>query len=388
MKMKNTAMALGAIAAGLSTMYIVDPNQGRRRRAVLRDKMRHAGRNTGDALSVVGRDLRNRAEGMLSIGRRMLRFEREVQPHRLEERARAILGRVVSHPHAIDIRASDGKVTVSGYILEREVAPLLDALRLVAGVHEVENHLEIGRNPSEMPSLQGGRSRPGIVPDVLQRRMSPASRMLIGAGALLLAGYGLQRRDTRGGLLATLGFLAGLRAATNRELRYLIGTGGPAAIRLQNSIEVNAPLEEVFDFFSHFENFPRFMHHIREVSKGEGEVWHWVADGPLGVGVSWDAVVTRFERNHRVSWKSLPGSAISNTGSAWFERTPDGGTRVHILMSYNPPAGALGHALSVLLGADPLRHMDEDLVRLKSLIERGKTSAHGMQVAKEDVAIR
>jgi uncharacterized membrane protein len=48
------------------------------------------------------------------------------------------------------------------------------------------------------------------------------------------------------------------------------------------------------------------------------------------------------------------------------------GTRVHIRMSYNPPAGATGHAVAVALGADPRRQMDGDLLRMKTLIETGK----------------
>jgi uncharacterized membrane protein len=60
-----------------------------------------------------------------------------------------------------------------------------------------------------------------------------------------------------------------------------------------------------------------------------------------------------------------------------------GGTRIQIRLSYNPPAGALGHGVAALLGSDPKRAMDEDLVRFKSLLEDGRTRAHGQTVRRD-----
>lgn len=386
MNWKNASTAIGALAAGATTMFLLDPAQGRRRRAMVRDKMVRAGRVTTDATGVIARDVANRAQGMLAATRSRLRREEDLSPEKIKARARAVLGRVVSHPRAISVDSTDGTLIVSGYILEREVEPLLRALQGVPGVRQVENRLEVGENPAEMPSLQGGRPRPGMVPDILQRRMAPATRVALGGASIALAGYGAGRRDTAGSILAGLGALLGLRAALNMPMRQIFGVWStPAAIRIQNAIEIEAPVDEVFDFFRHFENFPRFMQHIRRVSQGEGGVWRWEADGPLGIGVSWEAVITRVQQNRRISWKSLPGSEIANSGSVWFEETGRGTTRVHIQMCYNPPVGAVGHALTSLLGANPVRQMDADLVRLKSLIERGKTTAHGERVTREEV---
>jgi uncharacterized membrane protein len=55
-------------------------------------------------------------------------------------------------------------------------------------------------------------------------------------------------------------------------------------------------------------------------------------------------------------------------------------------MSYNPPAGALGHAVATLFGSDPKSAMNEDLVRLKSLLETGKTTAKGKEVMQGDLS--
>ena len=81
----------------------------------------------------------------------------------------------------------------------------------------------------------------------------------------------------------------------------------------------------------------------------------------------------------------MPGSQIENSGQVRFDVNPDGSTRITIRMSYNPPAGMVGHAVASLFGADPKREIDDDLVRLKSLFEYGKTRAHGETVRREEL---
>lgn len=388
MELKNMTSALGAAAAGAAAIYLLDPEQGRRRRSLVRDQLVRAGHSVGDNAGVVARDLAHRTQGLVAQQRSRLLSRGDVPPLKLEERARAALGRVVSHPRAISVTALDGTLVVSGYILEQEVEPLLSALKSVPGVKEIDNRLEVGEHPERMPSLQGGRSRPGRMPDLFQRRMAPATRLLLGIGAGGLLAYGLSRRGMLGNILTGVGAMAGLRAASNLPYGRLFGWRGRESVRLQNAIEISAPVEEVFDFFRHFGNFPRFMQHIRRVEKLDEGTWHWEADGPLGITVSWDAVVTRLEPNRRISWKSVQGSEIKQVGTVWFDRVGPNRTRIQVLMGYNPPAGAVGHGVSVLLGANPLRQMDDDLVRLKSIIERGKTSAHGEEVTRDELRAR
>jgi uncharacterized membrane protein len=68
-----------------------------------------------------------------------------------------------------------------------------------------------------------------------------------------------------------------------------------------------------------------------------------------------------------------------------FQSNPDGSTRIDIRLSYNPPAGALGHAIASIFGSDPKHQMEQDLVRFKSLIEEGKATADGKTVTREEV---
>jgi uncharacterized membrane protein len=72
----------------------------------------------------------------------------------------------------------------------------------------------------------------------------------------------------------------------------------------------------------------------------------------------------------------VEGALVENAGVIHFEDMGRGRTRLDIRLSYNPPAGAIGHAFAKLLGADPKRQMDDDLLRFKSLMERGKATGH------------
>ncbi len=98
--------------------------------------------------------------------------------------------------------------------------------------------------------------------------------------------------------------------------------------------------------------------------------------GPAGTEFAWNAVLTEQDRGHRLAWESEPGAEVDQTGTITFEPFRSG-TRVTVHMSYRPPAGAVGHAVASLLGSDPKRQMDQDLARMKSLVERGAMVASG-----------
>ncbi|HJU43923.1 MAG TPA: SRPBCC family protein, partial [Vicinamibacterales bacterium] len=163
------------------------------------------------------------------------------------------------------------------------------------------------------------------------------------------------------------------RAAANVPLRQLLGVGGGRrAVDIQKTIWIAAPVEAVYAFWALFENFPHFMSRVLEVRVSEraAGLSHWRVAGPAGVPVEFDAEVTRAIPNQVLAWRTLPGAPVAHAGIVHFEPEADG-TRVQVRMSYNPPAGWIGHGVASLFGVDPKRSMDEDLVRMKTLIETG-----------------
>jgi uncharacterized membrane protein len=380
----HTLGFINGVMMGAAGMYVLDPDRGRRRRATARDKAVLALREVGDAVDVTARDLSNRARGVAAEAWATIR-RRGVPDVVVEERVRAKLGRVVSHPGSIEVSAQDGVVMLTGPILEAELEQALDAISNVRGVRHVENRLQAHKQAGDVPGLQGGSGRPGERFELMQENWAPATRFLVGVGGAMLALYGFGRRSVPGvGVgLAGVGLLA--RAATNLPARRLAGVSGRRAIDVQKTIRVNAPVDEVYRFWSNLENFPRFMAHVRQVEPTQQGGYRWTVDGPAGAPVSWNAVITEEIPNKVIAWRSEPGSLVSNAGIVRFD-SEDGGTRVHVRLSYSPPAGVAGHAVAVFFGTDPKREMDDDLARFKSLIEVGKTTGRERQVRKEEIA--
>ena len=113
------------------------------------------------------------------------------------------------------------------------------------------------------------------------------------------------------------------------------------------------------------------MSNVQEVRATGTGCSHWKVKGPAGTTAEWDAVVTDQVPNKLLAWKSVEGASVANAGIVRFDRNDDGTTRIEVKLSYNPPGGAMGHAVAALFGADPKRQIDDDLMRVKTLIETG-----------------
>jgi hypothetical protein len=221
----NKGLILGAgLGVGTSLMYLLDPDRGKRRRALLRDKFVWATKKTGEGMEVTARDLSNRARGIAtSIQSRFTSDETDDAV--LIDRVRSKLGRIVSHPGAIEVRAEDGNVTLSGPILEGEVDSLFTCVKRIQGVNEVIDNLEVYKEAGNYPALQGGRERQGHRFEFLQENWSPAARLAAGAAGASLAVYGGTRRDALGAGLGVAGLLLLTRGITNAEFSRLAGLG-------------------------------------------------------------------------------------------------------------------------------------------------------------------
>jgi BON domain len=171
---------------GAALAFIADPRGGRRRRAIVRDRFVRASRTTRHAFDATARDIANRTSGIVAAARS--RWEDEsVDDRRLLERVRAKLGRVSSHPHAIDVDVVHGNVTLRGPILAREVDDVLAAAGGVRGVVSVTNALTPHQSADGVPALQGEGSVAGSSFDILQRNWAPATQMLVTAAGLVAA---------------------------------------------------------------------------------------------------------------------------------------------------------------------------------------------------------
>jgi uncharacterized membrane protein len=369
----NRGELLTGIGLGMGLVYLLDSQRGGRRRALLRDSVAGAMHTTAAAAETTTRDMAKRVTGTAAELRASVSRDNATD-HTIVERVRAKLGRVVSHPHAIAVSAANGVVTLSGPVLQVEVPRLLRTVEGVRGVREVINQLDEHKQAGNIPSLQGGATPPGLQPDIWQQQWAPATRFIAGAGALALAALGAQRRNVPGWLLIASGISLLARAGTNLETRRLVGIGPRRrAVDLQKTININAPVQDVYAFWTAYRNFPRFMSRVLEVrpSTREGQS-HWTVAGPAGAPIEFDAEVTEARANQIFAWRTVEGSMVGHGGIVHFEPTADGGTRVHIRMSYNPPGGWFGHSVAKAFGVDPKSSMDDDLVRMKTLIETGR----------------
>ncbi|HZS04204.1 MAG TPA: SRPBCC family protein [Blastocatellia bacterium] len=368
----NTALALAvSLGAGAGLMYLLDPDRGRRRRASLRDAAARTIHQSSCAVGTTSRDVSNRARGLFARTTSVFRSD-DADDDVIEARVRSRLGRLVSHPHAVKATVSRGHVTLTGHILAREADGLASCVSKVRGVRGVDDQLQAHDQPGSVPDLQGGRERPGDRFELMQSNWSPAARLLTTLTGGALMGVCARRRDALGFGLGTLGFGLMLRGVTNTEMKRMVGAGGGRrAIDIHKTININAPVERVFEFWTNYENFPHFMTNVREVREiGNGRS-HWVVSGPAGVPVEWDAVITEYIPGKLIAWKSERNSIIRNAGLVRFEPQNDHLTRLTVRMSYNPPAGVVGHAVATAFGADPKHEMDADLARMKTMIETG-----------------
>lgn len=296
---KRKAGLLGSAGLGASLgaglMYLLDPQSGKRRRAVAKDKTVSALKQGGTALGKKSRHLGNRGKGLL-----------------LDATSK--------------LRKRDGK--------DPEV-------------HEA----------AEEVSTEDGAS-----PPLLRRAWAPALCTVATAG---LAWAGLKSRGRLGSALSTALFARDLSRPRNTEDEVKAGNG---AVEIKKTVHVDAPADRVFELWSDFEGFPRFMENVMEVTDlGQGRS-RWVVKGPAGSRVQWNAETTRVEPGRLLSWQSEPGSVIENSGTVRFERAGDG-TRIDIHLTYDPPGGTVGHGVAFFLGDDPKSQMDEDLERFKALAE-------------------
>jgi uncharacterized membrane protein len=211
-------------------------------------------------------------------------------------------------------------------------------------------------------------------------------RWLSALAGLALVGSGLTRRRLRSVLLPLGGSLLA-RAATGRcPINRALGRDSSLgertspvaslrrgeATRVEQSVTINRRQDDLFRFWGNFENLPRFMDNLESVRVLDDGVSHWVAKGPAGARVEWNAQIHNEVENELIAWRSLPGSEVDHAGSVHFTPAAGGGTEVRVILRYSPRAGKVGSAVARLAGDDPERQVADDLRRFKQVMEAGE----------------
>jgi len=207
----------------------------------------------------------------------------------------------------------------------------------------------------------------------------------VGAGALLVY-HGLRRKSWAGAAAALFGvaFLRrgltgfcysykalGIRTAKVKQGRN-VSIPYELGVRVDAAITINRPREEVYRFWRDLSNVAEFMEHVESVGTFDGNRSHWIARGPGGKSIEWDAEIINEKENELIAWRSLDGSVVPNAGSVSFaDAAGERGTEVRVELQYDPPGGAVGAFVAKLFGEEPSQQIQSDLKRLKARIEAG-----------------
>lgn len=207
-------------------------------------------------------------------------------------------------------------------------------------------------------------------------KLSPWMWSRVGGDMMDIASLGTgftSRRNDKGKLAIATAVALGVAAADILCSMKLTQEEAGQTRSVRRSVSIRKSPEELYQFWRNFENLPRFMYHVKEVHTTGGTRSHWIARGPGGAKVEWDAEIVDDQPNQLIAWQSLPGSDVDNWGTIRFEPALNRKeTVVAVELGYNPPAGTLGAITAKLFGEAPEQSVKDDLRRFKQLMETGE----------------
>ncbi len=221
-------------------------------------------------------------------------------------------------------------------------------------------------------------------------------RIASGIAAAAVAAVALRRRRLRPLLLPLAGNLIsraitgrcpvnralGRNSAREGRVSRVVSVPRGEGIKIEKSVLVNRPAQELYRFWRNFENLPRFMDHLESVTVVDENRSHWVAKAPAGTRVEWDATIHNEIEDQLIAWRSLPGADVDNAGSVHFTPSASGAaTEVRVVLSYDPPAGKLGAAVAKLFGEEPAKQVEDDLRRFKQVVEAAEVAGNSKHPA-------
>jgi len=221
----------------------------------------------------------------------------------------------------------------------------------------------------------GQESRSRINVGRTERNASMAS-----GAALALSGLTRLRngRILPGLAMLTLGGMFFYRGKTGHcnmyeKLDFSTAGTGDAGIEIEKSMTVNKPARDVYNFWRHLENMPRFMRHLESVQVTGDRTSHWRAKAPAGVTIDWDAELLE-DSPDRIRWRSLENADIPNEGVVEFHEAPAAkGTEVKC-GSDTALRAERGKMTAKVMNAITAQQVEEDLKRCKQILETGETA--------------
>lgn len=213
------------------------------------------------------------------------------------------------------------------------------------------NRINVGKT-ERILSLAGGT----LLSMLAFKRPAPAGLPMLFSGAYLLY------RGVSGNCL--------VNSMLSRDTSHRMGT----SIDVVRTVTIKKPLEQVYAYWRQLENLPVFMTHLSNVKQLDDKRSHWEVNFPeTGLHLHWDAILVEEEINHLLSWRSVPGASIDNSGEVRFRRAPgDKGTEVQVALTYRPPLGEIGESIGKFLNPVFAVMVKEDVRRFKQLLETGE----------------
>ncbi|HZC04747.1 MAG TPA: SRPBCC family protein [Ktedonobacterales bacterium] len=148
--------------------------------------------------------------------------------------------------------------------------------------------------------------------------------------------------------------------------------------KAEHSVDVNAPVREVYNQWTQFEQFPQFMDGVEQVTQLDNKRLHWKAR-IAGKTQEWDAEITEQLPDQRIAWRSVTGDM--NAGVVTFHHINDTTTRIMLQLEY-VPEGVVENSGAALGFLD--RQVKGDLERFKTLVEKRGGATGGWRGTIED----
>ncbi len=147
---------------------------------------------------------------------------------------------------------------------------------------------------------------------------------------------------------------------------------------------INKPRQEIYDRWRDFTRFPEFMDNVRSVEMLGDKQSRWTIEAPAGGSVELVTEITHDVPGERIAWKSTPESEIDTAGEVMFkDSAPGRGTVVTLILTYDPPAGAVGKLVAKLFQREPAIQARRDLRRFKQLMETGEVTVNASPSARK-----